>query len=341
MEQQNQVAIFEFKPEIFDPNKEQLEAIKAEVANVTADPKTITKDELTLVSDTRKKLKSARVTIKNRGKQVREDAVKFQKDVIAYEKELVAIIEPEELRLKDIEDGAKEHAMKEERRKTLPEFIEKLATIGDEVEVEEDFLLSLDPNQRDQYYTSRLQTKLEADKAAAEEKAAAEAAAKQAEADKVLNNRIEIMLEIGFKRTANGLQLETLEGMIDVSRETIALYTESVFIEGTNQWRKYADAKKAADLKATEEAAAAKAKKEAEQNAAAEEAKRQADEEAERKAKEEAEKKAAEEKAEKESSEAYQNWLNENSFNAETDIVQEKDGVYTLYRTVSTFQHKQ
>ncbi len=336
--EQKEIAVFDFKPEIFDQNKEQLEAIKAEVANVTADPKTITKDELELVSGTRKKLKNARVQIKNRGKEAREAAVKFQKDVIAYEKELIDIIEPEELRLKGIEDEAKEHAMREERRKTLPEFKERLATIGDTVEVDDDFLLSLDPNQRDQYYTSRLQAKLEADKAAIEAQAAAELAAKQAEAEKVLNNRIEIMLEIGFKRTGTGLQLETLEGMIDVSRETVAAYTESVFIEGTNQWRKYADAKKAADIKAAEEAAAEKAKKEAEQTAAAEEAKRQADEKA---AKEAAEAEAAKEKAEQEarqSSEAYQKWLSDNSYNAETDIVQEKDGVYTLYRRISSFQ---
>lgn len=340
MEQETQaVAVFEFKPEIFDPNKDKLEAMKNAVANVTADPATITKEELTLVSDTRKELKAARVAIKKRADEVKADAIKFQKDVIKYKNELIEIIEPEELRLKGIEDEAKEHAMREERRKTLPEFVEKLATIGDNVEVEEDFLLSLDPNQRDQYYTSRLQAHLEAKKAADEAKAAEEEAAKKAEAEKVLNTRIEIMLEIGFKRSGEDLLLETLEGPIAVSRETIGLYTESVFIEGTNQWRKYADAKSAADVKAAEEAAAEKAKKEAEQAKAAEEAERQAAEEAAKKEAEEKAAKEAAEKAERESQESYQQWLVDNSYNEATDNLVGKNGVTILYREVARYEH--
>jgi len=124
---------FAFTPEVFDPNVEQLEAIKAEVAEVSAD-----------------------------------EANQFSKDVIAYEKSLVAIIEPEEKRLKGIEDESKEYAIKEERRATLGEFKAKLATIGDVVDADDDFLLSFDPAGRDQYYTERLQAKLELDKAAKE-----------------------------------------------------------------------------------------------------------------------------------------------------------------------------
>src|SRR5690606_33529836 len=124
-------AVFEFKPEIFDPNKEQLRAIAAEVANITADPEKITKEELEVVNATKNKLVKARTRIQAVGKAHREGAVKFQKDVIAYEKEMIEIIAPEEKRLKDIEAGAKEFAMRQEREKTLPEFIEKLRSIGD------------------------------------------------------------------------------------------------------------------------------------------------------------------------------------------------------------------
>lgn len=88
------------------------------------------KATLALVHDYRMELKAARVTIEKSGKAIREDALKFQKAVIAKERELIALIEPEELRLEQIEKQAKDHALMEERKRKLPERMERLKTVG-------------------------------------------------------------------------------------------------------------------------------------------------------------------------------------------------------------------
>ena len=335
------VVMFNFSPDVFDPNIEQLEAIKAEVAGITADPANITKEELGVVVETRKKLKNARVSITKRGKSVREAAVQFQKDVIGYEKKLIGIIEPEEDRLEAIEEATKVYAIQEERRKTLPEFIEKLAGIKDSIEADEAFLLSLDPNQRDQYYTERLRTKLEADKAAMERKAEEEARVEEDKKAALLSTRREIMLQIGFITVSDGL---FLSDEVVFRNYDIASFSESDFAKFTDIWRKQADEKKNADIKAAEEEATRKAQEQAAQDAAAAEAKRLADEAA---AKKEAEEKVAKEEAERqerESAEAFQQFLNENSYNEATDCLvedQDAEGNLTiLYRTVAVYRHQ-
>lgn len=50
-------------------------------------------------------LKTTRVEVERRGKEAREDATAYSKAVIVAEKELVAVIEPEELRLKGLQDA--------------------------------------------------------------------------------------------------------------------------------------------------------------------------------------------------------------------------------------------
>jgi hypothetical protein len=341
----------QFSPALFDPNKEQLHEIAKQVQSITADPEKITKEELALVNETKNKLVKARTAIQRAGKAAREEAVKYQKDVIAYEKELIAIIEPEEQRIKEIESAAKEYAMKQERLKSLPEFKQKLADIGDGIEADDEFLLSLDPNQRDSYYVQRLTAKVEADaaaikaqqeqEAAAKEQArlAAEAAEAQARKDKIAARR-EILIEIGFKPILNreGLYLITIDGTIEVGDQMIFEMTESIFATESNKWRQLADAKKAADLAKAQEEAAMKAQEEEKQRAAAEEAKRRADEEAAKKAQEEAALKAQEEEKARQSTEAYQNWLSSNSYNAETDLIQEQNGQYVLYRKISSLE---
>lgn len=327
-----------FKPEVFDPNKEQLRAIAAEVAKIEADPAKMDKDTLELINTTKNKLVKARTRIQKIGKAQREPATKYAKEVKAYEDELLAILAPEEARMKDLEKAAKEKAMRDERMKTLPEFKEKLATIGDDVVADDDFLLSLDPNQRDQYYNERLQTKLQADQAAAEEAKRQEEAAKNEERQKLITARREIMLEIGFKPDMTGLILDTIDGTIGVSDDQIHAFTESEFATESTKWRQLADAKKAADIKATEERAKEEERKAQEQRAAEEEAKRQAEEKAEQERKAQEAAKAEQARKEQEAQESYQKWLSDCSYNAENDVVREENGVYVLYRKISTYE---
>lgn len=77
-------------------------------------------EQLKVVKSNRIYLRDARVAITKRGKELRQEAVDFQKAVIEKEKELVAIIEPEELRLKDLEEKAAEFAEMEKRKELLP-----------------------------------------------------------------------------------------------------------------------------------------------------------------------------------------------------------------------------
>jgi hypothetical protein len=338
-----------FKPEIFDPNKEQLHAIAAEVAKIEANPELMTKEDLELINTTKNKLVKARTRIQKIGKAQREPATAYAKEVKAYEDSLLAILAPQEARMKDLESAAKTHAMNEERMKTLPEYIEKLLSIDDGIHAETSFLLSLDPNQRDQYYNERLAAKNEADRAAlAAEREAAEAkrqeeeaaANAKIEADRkaLITARREIMLQIGFKPFDSGLALETIDGIISFPDFGIHDMSEAQFATESSKWHSLAEAKKAADLAATEARAKEQAEKEAAQRAADEEAKRQAEAKA---AQEEAARvaeQAAKEEAARRSSEAYQKWLSDSSYNEQTDIIQENAGVYTLYRKVSSYQ---
>ena len=347
------ISNLEFSPAVFDPNKEQLHAIAAEVAQITADPAKMTKEDFELVNATKNKLVKARTAIQKRGKEVREQAVKFQRDVIAYEKDLIAIIEPEEQRLKEIEAAAKEYAMQEERKKTLPEFRAKLDTIGDGVEVDDAFLLSLDPNGRDAYYNERLGAKLEADRVAADAKRAEEDAARAAEdkrlqderekieaekrlaAERSHNLRVQRMLAIGFRKVGSAFQYD----QISVLEAEIVGIDDEAFNKLVDE-SSDAIQKLASELRAREEEKRQEEIKQAQEAAKEEERKRLEKEEAERKeaAEREAAQKAAEE-AERSRAEAYQKWLADNSYNPETDYIGKGEAVDVLYRKVSAYQH--
>lgn len=392
MEQQIQTTGLQFSPSIFDPNKEALEAIKASVKDITADPEKMTKEELELVNSTKNKLVKARTRIKEVGLAARAEANQYAKDVIAYEKELIGIIEPEELRLKGIEKEAKDIAVRKEREKTLPEFKEKLAAIGDGDTLEkslmekfntvlplsekeyDDFLLSLDPNQRDVYYNERLGAHLEAKRIAAEEKEKAEAEAKAAEQKKldeqkaeaerkikeaelaVYNSRVQQLLSIGMVKATQGefsghyiyqhhasVSIENISNLENEEWNKLFNETEQFIQTVKKEEEKKAEEAKQAEIKAAKEEAEAKAKKEAEQAAAAAEEKRQAEADAAQKAKEEAEAKEKAELAARQSAEAFLKWQDDNSFNAETDtLIEDQDAsgkVTILYREVSRYSH--
>lgn len=373
MEQEIQTVGLKFSPSIFDPNKEALEAIKESVKGITADPEKMTKEELELVNSTKNKLVKARTRIKEVGLAARAEVNQYSKDVIAYEKELIAIIEPEELRLKDIEKAAKDIAIRKEREKTLPEFKEKLASIGDDFAISDEELLQFDPNQRDVYYNQRLGAHLEAKRIAAEEKEKAEAEAKAAEQKKLddekaalerekeqlrnekINGRKQRLFVAGFHETAvaagkvysydTELHISS-QKLEDVSDEEFNQWfnTAEVYIESDKQVKaKAAEEAKQAEIKAAAEQAKAEAEAKAAKEKADAETARLAAEEAEKKAKEEA---AAKEKAEqeaRESAEAFQKWKSDNAYSAETDaLIEDQDAtgkVTILYREVSRYNH--
>lgn len=366
------IANLEFKPEIFDPNKDTLNKVKEEVSKITADPEKITKEELETVSETRKTLVKYRTGIKARGKEVRDGAIKFQKDVIAYEKELIEIIEPEEKRLKEIEDGAKKYAMRQARLETLPEYKEKLASIGDSVEISDDELLDMDPTQFQQYYNDRREAHFnaleeekkirDAEEAAAKEaeekriaNEAAEAERKKKEAElAIYNSRVQQLLSLGMKDTGEAYVIFDPEQpnsdfrLYNFGKIALKEFNgdwEKTFAEIeiiANSAKKKASEIEAARIEKEKADAVEQAKKEAEekarQEAAAAEEARLAAEKAEQEKKEAEAVKAAEEKAEREQAEAYQKWLSDNSYNDETDIVHETSpGTFILYRQVSKY----
>lgn len=101
--------------------------------------------QLVAVHDHRLKLRDARVMIEKKGKSMREEALKYQKNVIAREKELLAIITPEEMRLKGIEDEAKAIQEIAARRPLLSMRRQLLKEL--DPDVTDNFLLSMDNDQ--------------------------------------------------------------------------------------------------------------------------------------------------------------------------------------------------
>jgi len=163
--------------EKFDPTEAELRAIVAVTEKITADDLEDPK-QLAVVRENRIALKNARVRIEKTGKALRDDALKFQRAVIAKEKELVAIIEPEEDRLRAIEQAAKDLAERKKRVAILPERHARLASIGDSVTVTDDQLLDMDGPAFEGYFNQRQAAKIEADRIELE---ARERAVKEAE----------------------------------------------------------------------------------------------------------------------------------------------------------------
>lgn len=161
--EETKIVLDETALEKFDPTVAQLKELVGQSSGIQAvDLKD--KVQLEIVKNSRIKLKKTRVEIEKYGKTLRDDANKFAKAVIAKEKELIGIIEPEEIRLADIEKEAEQLAIIEERKVKLPERKERLATIGDGVDVSDDHLLSLDATAFEAYYNERLGKKLAEDK---------------------------------------------------------------------------------------------------------------------------------------------------------------------------------
>ncbi len=213
----------EFKIDIFDPRKESLEKIVDLVRDITADPKKITKDELALVSDTRKMLGKHRIKIAKAGLSARNEANAYAGKVIAYEKELIAIIEPEEKRLKGIEDSMKEHNIREVRREKLPEIRERLQSVELDITITDEELLDFDPNQLDAWFNNLVALKNEQDRIALESKQELGAAKREAERKVIEEERQKLEhdkdIEKAKKETEARVKKEAKEEEVRVTKE--------------------------------------------------------------------------------------------------------------------------
>ena len=190
-------------PIIFDPTIEQLQAIVEKTSNITITD--LSDDiQLALIHDTRINLRDARVRIEKTGKEYRADALKHQKAVILREKELIAIIEPEEIRLKNIEEEANTIRVRAARLALLPMRREQLlpfgdTTISDESVLDMDndqFIIYLNQRQAQKNENDRLE--IEAERKRLDQEALLERVRKQAEQDE--RDRIERAAKLDEER---------------------------------------------------------------------------------------------------------------------------------------------
>ena len=151
--------------EKFDPDIAKIQKVIDEGRGITVSDFT-NKEQLKMVKDQRLRLKELRVAITKHGKMLREEAVKFSKAVIGKEKELIALVEPEEERLAALEERAEKEKERLARLELLPKRKERLATIGDDLEVSDEQLIEMDGPAFEGYCNKRFADKNEKDRVA-------------------------------------------------------------------------------------------------------------------------------------------------------------------------------
>lgn len=149
----------------FNPTVAELKSL-VENAGLLMLPDPSDEAQVKVIKEKRIELRDARVRVEKAGKELRAEAVQFQKAVIDREKELIAIVEPEEIRLKALEEEAKKFELVQERQKSLPARKERLTALDPAYLVVDEALLDLDDAEFETFFN-----KCSADK---NEKAAAE-----------------------------------------------------------------------------------------------------------------------------------------------------------------------
>lgn len=152
------------QPILFDPSIDELQKIVLATSQITAED--LSDDtQLAVVKETRIQLRDARVAIQKKGKSMREDALKYQKNVITREKELIAIIEPEEIRLSEIEEKASQIRVRGAREALLPMRQEQLVPYAGMIQISNDDILDMDNDQFVSYLVDLQSKKNEKDRA--------------------------------------------------------------------------------------------------------------------------------------------------------------------------------
>jgi len=293
-----------FNPALIDPNESKLNAMVESVKDITADPQKITKEELVTVSDTRNKLVKMRTHVERVLKAEREEAKDYQKDVIAYEKKLIGIIEPEEIRLKKIEADTKAFNIRKVRLEKLPEMRARLASISIALNDNtcDEFLLTMDPNEFEEYYNNSLTSKLEADRLALEAQKRKELEEQEIRATKIKE-----------AQEAEAKKLQAQKDELEKARVELEHQKELEETRIKAQKQAIEDGKIALEQKAKDEEEAAK-KLKMEQ---------------------------IEAKKKQEADEKYQNWLKENGWTEDTEdqfYVETYGNAINLYKKVSEFK---
>ncbi len=249
----------EMNLEKFDPTVAELTKVAEESRAIVVtdfdDPK-----QIEAVHAKRIELKKTRVSIEKRGKELREDAVKFSKAVIAKEKELIAIIEPEEIRLDQLEDAAKQNAIEKERLRKWPERLERLKALEYKGGSSDDHVLRMMSDVDFETYINNVKAKIEAErlskereallaqemelKRKEEELAAKERALEKEKADRERAEREKVEAEAREKRRAEELEKARLEGERKAKEEADRKAAEEKErIEREDKERKDAEAK--------------------------------------------------------------------------------------------------
>ena len=250
------------------------------------------------VASVRKELVSARRKIQADGLSARDYYTKTAKGIKQVEDVLIGIISEDEDRLKEFERQRKEKDIKEERLKSLPQRQLLLTSIGDGVEVSDDEILLMDDATFLNYVTNRQVAKAEAE-AFAEEARQAEQARQEAEKQRIAEAEERARLEAENKAKAEA-EARQREADAEIAR----LKAEAEAKEIARQ-KEIADA--AYRKKQEEEQVAAQIKAEA----------------------------VAKEKMEAEAK--YQQWLCDNNYNPETDIIQDMGIDVVMYRKVAVY----
>ena len=207
----------ELNIEQFNPKVAELEALAA-----SSQALTITdfgdQAQIEAIKTKRKELVKTRGLIEDTGKAMRADALKFQKEVIARENTLVAIIQPEELRLKALEEEAKNYQVRQERLRKQPERLEKLKATGEWQPIPgmEETLLELDDVEFEGLL-AKLNTahsqKILAQKEAEQAAKQAELDARQAEIERKENEqKTKEAAELAEKQRAADIEAARIEG---------------------------------------------------------------------------------------------------------------------------------
>lgn len=170
LDNMSEITIEKLEIEKFNPTVMEIQKVVDDGRSITISDFS-NKLQVKAVRDQRIKLKEIRVAITKQGKMFRQKALDFQKAVIGKEKELVALVEPEEVRLEDLENQASAFEEREKRRELLPKRKERLATIKDDIDnLSDDDLLDMDSTAFEGYCNKRFADKNEKDRVELEAK---------------------------------------------------------------------------------------------------------------------------------------------------------------------------
>lgn len=307
--------------EKFDPTVAELTKLVEATKDIKADDLE-NPAQLSIVRENRISLKNARVRIEKKGKELREEAVKFQKDVIAKEKELIAIIEPEELRLKGIEEEAKRQAIRKERLLGLPERKARIEVIPHVVMPHDDDILNMDEIEFGSFINSLVAYSNEIIKKKQEEEAEAKRLALEAEAEE--------------KRKEHEAQME--KERIEIQKEKDRIKAENDAKEKEIKEKEHAIEIEKAKIETEKRI---KAEQEEKERIALEDKRKE--EEMLALQKKELEERTALEKKRLEEQEAYQKFLKDNGYTpaaAHNFKIDDSGGEVVLYKKVAVFKKK-